>query len=323
MNNEVLEEYGFQEIYLLHNKCIAESRSQCDPSVVFGGRKFKNGVVASNMRSVINENTCKFLAKNEMFYIMHRFDTDNYVFTNNMHEDGYFASISTGVNEDSYESLKKMKNDNVIPEYITLDIANSFSIKSEKMVKFIKDNFPNSFLIVGNYCTQEAVITLEEWGADATKPGISNGHVCETYMATGFSRPQWSTVLECSKVAKKPIISDGAIRTIGDICKCHVAGASMVMAGSLFAGFNESAGEIIEIEGKRYKQYYGSASWSNMRSKRNVEGKCILVPFKGDMQNLLWDIDDGLRSGISYAGGLDISAFKSVKWGIRKGGVRI
>jgi len=108
----------------------------------------------------------------------------------------------------------------------------------------------------------------------------------------------------------------------GDISKSFVAGAKMVMAGSLFAGFSESAGDVTEIEEKRYKQYFGSASYNNTRSKKNVEGKCILVQHRGEMKKLLWDIDDGLRSAISYAGGLDMSAFKNVKWGIRKGGVR-
>jgi GMP reductase len=96
----------------------------------------------------------------------------------------------------------------------------------------------------------------------------------------------------------------------------------MVMAGSLFSGYNESAGEVIEIEGKRYKQYFGSASYNNTRSKKNVEGKCILVQHKGEMQKLLWDIDDGLRSSISYAGGLNMYAFKDVSWGVRQNGVR-
>jgi len=317
-----LNEYGFQEIYLLHNKCIAESRSQCDPSVTFGPMKFKNGVIAANMRSVVDEKTCEFIAQNGMFYIMHRFDVDPYIFTKSMHSKELFASISVGVNIDTFEKLESMRRDGVHPEYITIDIANAYSVKAEKMVAWIKYYFPKSFLIVGNCATQEAVIEIEKWGADATKIGISNGHVCETYVATGFSRPQFSTILECCAAAKKPVISDGAIRNIGDISKAFVAGASMVMAGSMFAGYKESAGEIIEIEGKRYKQYFGSASFNNTRIKKNVEGKCILVPYKLEMQKLLWDIDDGLRSAISYAGGLDMSAFNNVQWGVRNGGVR-
>ena len=322
MSNEVLEEYGFNEIYLLHNKCIAGSRSECDTSAFLGGRKFKTPCVPANMKSIVNENTCKYLAKGGWFYIMHRFGIDNYAFTNNMHENGYFASISIGVNEDSYESLRKMKKDNVIPEYITLDIANAFSVKAEKMVKFVKDNFPSSFLIVGNYCTEEAVVALEEWGADATKLGISGGKVCTTYYATGVARPQFSAVLKCAAIAKKPVISDGAITCVGDISKALVAGASFVMAGSLFSGYEQSAGEKIKIDGKDYKQYFGSASYNNTLDDRNVEGTCILVGYKGDMNRILVETIDGIKSSISYSGGLDISSIPSMRWGVRRGGVR-
>jgi len=316
-----IQEYGFQEIYLLHNKCIAESRNSCDPSVVFGGIKFRCPVVPSNMKSVVNKETCLYLAKKGWFYIMHRFGTNNYEFTRYMHDKGLFSSISIGVNEDSYESLKLMKKDGIIPEFITLDVANAFSVKAERMVKFVKDNF-NSFLIVGNYSTEEAVIALEEWGADATKAGISCGKVCTTYNSTGIARPMFSTILNCSNVAKKPIVSDGSIKDVGDVCKSIVAGASLVMAGSLFAGYEQSAGEIITIEGKRHKQYFGSASYNNTLNDKNVEGTCILVDYEGDMDKLLEKIEDGIRSCISYSGGLDIKSIPNMKWGIRKGGVR-
>ena len=318
---EILKEYGFNEVYLIHNKCVAESREDCDTSVIFGGRKFKTAVVPANMKSVVNKNTCLYLAEKGWFYIMHRFDVDNYEFTNFIHDKGYYASISVGVNEDSYSQLNLMKKDKVVPEYITVDIANAYSVKAEKMIKFIKDNF-SSFLIAGNYATEEAVVELEKWGCDASKAGISNGSVCSTYLASGFSRPQFSTVLKCSNVAKKPIISDGAVKNVGDLNKAIVAGASMIMAGNIFSGYNESAGEIIEIEGKRYKQYFGSASYNNTLSEKNIEGNCILVEYKGEMEKLLFSIEDGIKSGISYAGGLDISAFKNVKWGVREGGVR-
>jgi len=317
------KEYGFSEVYLLHNKCIVESRAKdCDPSMKLGDIRFKCPVVPSNMKSVVNENTCLYLAKKGWFYIMHRFGTDNHKFVKFMHDQGVFSSISVGVNEDSYEQLRKIKSDKISIEYITLDIANAYSVKAEKMTRFIKDSFPDSFLIVGNYATEEAVSALESWGADSTKAGVSNGHVCSTYLATGFSRPQFSTILKCSNVAKKPIISDGAIKNVGDVSKAIVAGASFVMAGNLFSGYDQSAGEIINIEGKKYKQYFGSASYNNTLNERNVEGKCILVDYKGEMDKLLYEIEDGIMSSISYAGGKDLSALKNVKWGVRDGGVR-
>jgi GMP reductase len=253
---------------------------------------------------------------------MHRFGIDNYKFVNFMHDKGFFASISVGVNDDSYEQLRRIKKDGAKVEYITVDIANAYSVKAEKMIHFIRDNFSETFLIAGNYATEEAVIELEKWGVDCSKAGISNGHVCSTYFASGFSRPQFSTILKCSNIAKKPIISDGAVKHVGDAVKALVAGASFVMCGNLFSGYKESSGDIIDIEGKKYKQYFGSASYNNTMDDRNVEGKCILVDYKGEMDKLLYEIEDGIRSAISYAGGKDIAALKNVKWGVRDLGVR-
>jgi len=310
-------ELAFQDICLNHKKCIVNSRSECDTSVILGGRKFKCPVVPANMKSVVSVETCEFLCQNNWFYIMHRFGIDNYEFTKNMQEKGYISSVSIGVNNDSYDQLKRMSDDKVIPEYITLDIANAWSVKSQRMIDFVKKNFPESFLIVGNYSSTEAVRELEDWGADATKLGIAGGKSCTTYMATGFARPQFSAVLDCAKVSKKPVISDGSIVNVGDIAKAITAGAEMVMCGNLFAGYKEGAGEIIEIENKSYKQYFGSASYNNTLNDRHVEGKCILVDYKGEMGRLLEKIEDGLKSAISYAGGKDISALRSVTWGYR------
>lgn len=319
MNDSPKREYSFKEIFLNHKFCVAQSRKDCDTSVYFGGRKFASPVIPANMKSVVDEDTCEFLAKNGWFYIMHRFGTDNEKFCLNMQEKGYFSSISIGVNEDSYDQLRSMKAHNVVPEYITLDIANAWSVKAMGMIRFVKDNFPLSNLIVGNYSSENAVIDLENWGADATKVGIAQGKVCTTYLATGFGRPQFSAVLESARVAKKPIISDGSIQDIGDIAKALVAGAEMVMCGSLFAGYKESAGEIIDIDGKTYKQYFGSASYNNVLNDRHVEGKCILVDYKGEMSRLMEKIQDGLMSAISYAGGKDLDALRNnVTWGVKQ-----
>ena len=311
------QELSFQDVFLKPTKeCIADSRdTDCDPSVKFGKHTFKCPVVPANMKSVVNSETCEFLSQHGWFYIKHRFGVNNLAFTKHMHNKGYIASISVGVNEDSYEQLTHMKSEKVYPDYITIDVANADSAKTERTVKFIKDNFPDAFLIVGNYASEEACIEIEKWGADATKAGIATGKVCTTYLVTGFARPQFSTVLECSKVAKKPLISDGGIRNISDISKAMVAGASMVMAGSLFAGYKESAGEIVKINGKEYKQYYGSASYNNTLSNKHVEGECELIEYKGEMSRLLQKIEDGVRSAISYAGGKDLSAFQNQKWG--------
>jgi GMP reductase len=267
------------------------------------------------MKSVVSEETCEYLAKNNWFYIMHRFSINQVEFIDRMQKHGFIASISMGVNDESYVQLNAIKSAKLFPEYICVDIANCWSPKGERMIKTIKDTFPDTFLIAGNVATAEAVIEIESWGADAEKVGISNGSVCETFKATGFGRPQFSTDLDCCSVAKKPIISDGAVMSIGDISKSLVAGATLKMCGNLFAGYSESAGSIIETEGGHLKkEYFGSASADNKGEHKNVEGKRILVDYKGNMSRLLYDIKAGVSSAVSYAGGKDLSALRNVKY---------
>ncbi len=120
------------------------------------------------MKSVVSEDTCIFLARRDWFYVMHRFDTNQIAFIDKMHRFGHIASISMGVNEESYKQIDDIVAAKLKPEYITLDIASAWAPKAEKMVKHIKDKLPDSFLIVGNMAVAEAVQEIEAWGADCT-----------------------------------------------------------------------------------------------------------------------------------------------------------
>lgn len=304
----------FEDVALIPRKSIVDSRAYCDTSVMFGSRKFKFGVFPSNMKSVVDYGTCEFLAESNLFYIMHRFDTDPLKFTKHMHELDLFASISVGVDKDSYSQLSAMQDIDVCPEYITIDVANAYSSKCERMVGFILEHFPASFLIVGNCATAEAADAIDSWGANAIKVGIANGSVCTTYNQTGFGVPQFTALLETTSATPKPIISDGGIQTIGDIAKAFVAGAKMVMSGSMFAGYDQSAGDILTlVGGAMVKRYFGSASLSNGNTEY-IEGMATNVPYRGSMLVLIEEIHDGLQSAISYAGGHDINAFRQVAW---------
>ena len=181
------------------------------------------------------------------------------------------------------------------------------------MIGEIKRKLPNSFLIVGNVATGEAVKEVASWGADAIKVGIAGGHVCTTKDKTGFHRPMVSTLLDCASVSPVPIIADGGISSHGDIAKAIACGATMVMAGMLFSGYDESAGNVIEINGKMYKEYYGSASEYNKSDIKNVEGRKVLVDYKGPMDKCLKEIQEDLQSSISYSGGNSIESLYSAK----------
>ena len=254
---KIRREYNYSDVYLIPRKTIVNSRSECDTSIQLGSRKFVMPVIPANMKCVVNEKTCEFLAKRGWFYVMHRFDVNTLKFIREMEQKGLFTSISIGVNEDTYNLLKELKLFQKSPDYMTLDIANAWCPKAEKMIKFVKDNFPNTFLIVGNMATPEAIQEIEKWGADCIKLFIGPGKSCTTRLKTGFTRPTISCLLDCIPSAKVPIIADGGITEHGDIAKALACGASMVMIGSLFCGFDQSGSEIVEINGQKKAIFFG------------------------------------------------------------------
>jgi GMP reductase len=314
MLNENKIGLNYSDVYLIPNYGIAKTRQDCYTAIKLGNHVFGIPVIPANMKSIVDISTCKFLARKGIFYIMHRFDVDVVDFCNEMRNNKLYTSISVGVSKKSRTDLTRLYTWNIIPDYITLDIAHAHSINAAEMITFIKRIFPKSFLIAGNVATSEGVKFLAKCGANAVKVGISNGAACTTKDATGFIVPQFTSVLDASRKAPVPIIADGGIKTIGDISKALVAGASMIMAGGLFAGYDENPKFTKTKDGKCV--YFGSASEENKGEHSYVEGKQLIVEPRGSMSVLLDDIGAGLRSAISYAGGKNLKAFNNVKWGV-------
>ncbi|MEH7254614.1 GMP reductase [Neobacillus niacini] len=316
--------FDYEDIQLVPAKSIVNSRSECDTSVSFGGRNFKLPVVPANMQTIIDEKIAIYLAENNYFYIMHRFEPEKRIsFIKDMNSRGLYASISVGVKEDEYEFIQQVADEQLSPEYITIDIAHGHSDAVVKMIKHIKQYLPNSFVIAGNVGTPEAVRELENAGADATKVGIGPGKVCITKIKTGFGTGGWqlAALRWCAKAASKPVIADGGIRTHGDIAKSIRFGATMIMIGSLFAGHEESPGETYEQDGKLFKEYFGSASEFQKGEKRNIEGKKMFVAYKGSLQDTLTEMEQDLQSSISYAGGNKLEAIRYVDYVVVKSSI--
>lgn len=316
--------FDYEDIQLIPAKAVVQSRSECDTTVELGGRTFNMPVVPANMQTVIDDELAIWLAENDYFYVMHRFDEEARLpFIKNMHDKGLFASISLGVKDEEYPFVEELAENNLVPEYITIDVAHGHSQMVIDMITHVKKHLPDTFLIAGNVGTPEAVRELENAGADATKVGIGPGKVCTTKLKTGFGTGGWqlAAVSHCSKAARKPIIADGGVRTHGDIAKSVRFGATMVMIGSLFAGHDQSPGKMVEVNGQPFKEYFGSASAHQKGERKNVEGKKMLTPYKGDIADTLLEMKQDLQSSISYAGGDDLEALRKVDYVIVKNSI--
>jgi len=267
----------------------------------------------------VGEEQCEWLSKNGYFYIMHRFNNDilGFVALANA-EEWPLISISVGVKDSDRKIIDQLKSSSLKVDFITVDIAHGYSRLMRDMLKYIKDQLPDVCVIAGNVCTPEAVVALNKWGADYIKVGIGQGSPCTTKDKTGFTVPMFSTVMSCSDCYSSqssfaegkriPIIADGGIQCNGDIAKALVAGADVVMAGSLFASCIDSAGELTPTGNKKY---FGSASLYNKKENKNIEGKLQLLeaaPFT--IKDKLIEITEDLQSAISYAGGADLKALE-------------
>lgn len=320
-----MRRFDFRDLNLIPRKCIVSSRNECDTSTHFGKFKFKLPIVPANMECVINKNIATKLASHGYFYIYHRFHNDTIHFVEEMKKKGLISSISIGVNDDSYELIEKLNLKNIIPDYITIDIAHGHSLKMKNIIKFIHKQFSTyesrPYIIAGNVSTPDAVVDLEDWGADCIKVGIGCGSACTTYMMTGFGsrNTQASIVQECSKAKKNPnttIIADGGISEPGDVAKALVMGADMVMIGGMFSGLIDSPGNLVTSpDGKQYKEFWGSASVFQSGKQSRVEGTKKLIPAKNhDILQEMNHLQECLQSSISYGGGNSLECFKDVKY---------
>ena len=229
------------------------------------------------------------------------------------------VGAAVGVKGDFMERTESLLEADV--DIIVVDIAHGHSENAISTVKHIKKAFPDSELIAGNVATAQGTEDLIKAGVDAVKVGVGSGSICITRVITGSGVPQLTAVMDCAKVGKNydvPIISDGGTRTSGDATKALAAGSSSVMIGSMLGGTDESPGTVLTKNGKRFKVYRGMASLAasiGRKSKETgsisldddlndyvAEGVEAMVPYKGNVTDILKQLTGGIRSGLSYCG---------------------
>ena len=236
------------------------------------------------------------------------------------------VSAAIGTDDDYFKRAEKLIKSGV--DALVVDTAHAHSSRVGDVLKNLKDAYADVDIVVGNIATADAANYLKENGADGIKVGIGPGSICTTRIVAGVGYPQLSAILEVSEALKNskiPIIADGGVRYTGDIAKAIAAGADSVMLGSLLAGTEESPGETIIYDGRKFKTYRGMGSVEAMQKgskdryfqsdesdKRKLvpEGIVGRVPYKGQLNESIHQFIGGLRSGMGYCGSKDIETLK-------------
>jgi IMP dehydrogenase len=240
------------------------------------------------------------------------------------------VAAAVGVSHDIIERVTALEEAGV--DAVVIDTAHGHHIGVLESLKKVKAKFPNLDVVVGNVATGAAALALVEAGADGVKVGIGPGSICTTRVIAGVGVPQLTAIYEVAKALKGtgvPVIADGGIRYSGDIVKALAAGAHSIMAGSLFAGVEESPGETIIYNGRKYKSYRGMGSVEAMQHgskdryfqdmeedirKLVPEGIAARVPFKGGLAEVIYQMMGGLRAGMGYCGASNIEALQEAKF---------
>lgn len=234
------------------------------------------------------------------------------------------VAAAVGVTSDTFERAEALLKAGA--DAIVIDTAHGHSAGVLRKIAEIREHFPDATLIAGNVATGEATRALFDAGVDVVKVGIGPGSICTTRVIAGVGVPQITAIYDAASVAReynKPIIADGGIKYSGDVVKALAAGGNAVMLGSMLSGTTEAPGEVFEDNGKKYKAYRGMGSVGamaqahgssdryfqggvNEANKLVPEGIEARVEYKGDVSDIVFQIDGGLRSGMGYVGAADI-----------------
>ena len=302
-----------------------KSRHDINLSIQMGTGEFaktlRMPILPAPMDTICGIKMCRKFFENDMLGIIHR-----------------FQAIENRINE--YRSIINDKMDVIVAvgldeedtvaqfielgaKYFILDVANGFNRSVEPMIDYIK-SIRNTFVICGNVASREGFTYLSDLGVDAIRVGIGNGSMCSTSIMTGIGQGIVTALEECKNQkeasgSKSLIIADGGVTNVGDIAKALGLGADLVMMGKMFAGTKEAEGNVLKYDGTLYKAYRGSASFGVQVKHKEVpnfiEGDETIVKYKGSVQNIINEIEAGLRSSFSYMGAHHLSAFqKNADW---------
>lgn len=311
---------GFKDVLFRPKRSTLKSRSQVNLTREFtfkhSGRQWSGvPVIAANMDSVGSFKMAKALAKHNVMTAIHKhYSVEQWAeFVQNAEAQTLRnVMVSTGTSDNDFQKTKDIMAMSEEIIFICIDIANGYSEHLVDYVQKVREAFPSKVIVAGNVVTGDMVEELILAGADIVKVGIGPGSVCTTRVKTGVGYPQLSAIIECADAAHGlggRIIGDGGCTCPGDVAKAFGGGADFVMLGGMLAGHEEAGGELVEKNGETYMKFYGMSSKSAMDKHsggvagyRAAEGKTVLIPFRGPVENTIQDILGGVRSTCTYVG---------------------
>lgn len=323
---DVKYSFGYDKVCLIPRiKSTLDSRNHADTSINFNKWQLKIPLLSAPMPDVCESDMAICLWNYGALGIIHRFMSKEEQLKSykKVLDSNADCGNSIGVNSDwqeRYESLREL-GCNVF----CVDVANGFCSNVENVIKYLKKD-KSVFVIAGNIASKEGYQFLDDLGADAIRVGIAGGSVCSTKNETGVLSPMASTILEISEFKNNNnhnamIIADGGIKQPADFCKALALGADLVMAGGIFAGTDESPGNVIKDKsGKMHKLFRGAASFSTQKylagkKPTYVEGIETFVDYVGGVKTVLERFSGGLRSSMSYFNARNLSEYKeNISW---------
>lgn len=328
MTIQITEGLTFDDLLLSPKYSNIHSRSDIDLSISLPkiNIKINHPIIPSNMKTIIGYKLAREVLINKGMGILHRFiSLEEQISLFHKLEEEFGKSIydylgfSIGVKSIDYHNLKELIRCGA--KIICVDVAHGDSELCHNMCKTINRDYPHVLLIAGNVATYDGAIRLWTTGVDIIKVGIGNGSLCTTRIETGNGIPQLSALINVFQARKSLstlkndlqrnaqdllIISDGGARNAGDLVK-SLCFADLVMTGNIFAGCKETPGEILSIDGKKYKEYVGSST----HKTNHIEGVAALINVKEEFKTILTKLLEGIRSGMSYQNARDLTQLKN------------
>lgn len=311
---------GFKDVLFRPKRSTLKSRSQVNLTRDFtfkhSGRQWSGvPIIAANMDSVASFEMATSLAKFDVMTAVHKhYSIEQWASFVATADDSVLKHImvSSGTSEDNFNKLADILALSDQLTFICIDIANGYSEHLVDFVERVREAYPDKIISAGNVVTGDMVEELILAGADIVKVGIGPGSVCTTRVKTGVGYPQLSAIIECADAAHGlggRIIGDGGCTCPGDVSKAFGGGADFVMLGGMLAGHNESGGELVNKNNETFVKFYGMSSQSAMDKHsggvaqyRAAEGKTVLLPYRGSVENTIQDILGGVRSTCTYVG---------------------